>query len=139
MNRLRRVSRPGHRKEGFAFCTGQPGGGLQVAGGAGFLRRRFGHFWRVFSEERGISRVGMSAALGERNIGQIVSSERHDELKLPPFPDETMEFDFLPDLEERQATLRRANEALERARVLLERVRRFDHKRGEDSKGLDED
>ncbi len=41
-------------------------------------------------------------------------------------PDESIEFDLLPDLAERQETLRRANLALERARALLEQVRSID-------------
>jgi hypothetical protein len=40
--------------------------------------------------------------------------------------DESVEHDFLPDLAERQETLRRANLALERARALLEQVRSID-------------
>ncbi len=61
---------------------------------------------------------------------RIVSNEAENELSLPAYPDENLEFDFLPDLEERQATLRRANEALARARILLDRVRQLDGKPG---------
>ena len=45
---------------------------------------------------------------------------------LSALADECGEFDFLPDLAERQATLRRANLALERARALLAQVTRLD-------------
>lgn len=43
-----------------------------------------------------------------------------------PASDEALDCLWLPDLAERQETLRRANEALERARVLLQAVNRLE-------------
>ncbi len=83
-------------------------------------------FFLNFNGLRTICHRGTGLALHGLEPEQIVSNESQEEFKMPPFPDETPELSFLPDLAERQATLRRANEALERARVLLERVRRLE-------------
>ena len=90
--------------------------GLAPESGAIRVARRIRRGWHVNS-------------FGEVNHQAIVSSHQDDtlnELNAPPFQDETPQFDFLPNLAERRATLQRANQALERARVLLERIQHLD-------------
>jgi predicted RNase H-like HicB family nuclease len=57
-----------------------------------------------------------------------VSGNEHERLDAASLPEQTAEIELLPDLAERRETLKRANQALERALELLEHLRSLEAK-----------
>jgi hypothetical protein len=67
-------------------------------------------------------------------IGTMKSEYIKQTVADPP-PEEAMDFSALPDPAERQETVKRANQALKRARTLLEHIDQLEH--GKISSALD--